>query len=85
MGDNFLLGDPPRGEFSMRWEVFRGNFKLGQFARILIRNSFYMSCFLFTDLVLHVEMLRIIVRRKFSPGLNSLEDIFVEREIFPWR
>ena len=42
----------------------------------------YMSFFLFTNSILRVEMLRVIVRGKFSPGLNCPGDIFVERGIF---
>jgi len=30
-------------------------------------------------------MLRVIVQGTFSPGLNSSEDISLQREIFPWR
>jgi hypothetical protein len=30
-------------------------------------------------------MLRVIVRDKFSPGLNCPEDISMRRGIFPWR
>ena len=33
-----------------------------------------MSCFLFSVSILCVELLRVIVRVKFSPGLNFLED-----------
>ena len=43
----------------------------------------YMSCRLFTDSILGVEMLRVIFQGKFSPGLNYPEDISLEREIFP--
>jgi hypothetical protein len=32
-----------------------------------------MFCFLFADTILRVEMLRVIVQDKFSPGLNCLE------------
>ena len=57
-----------RGDFGWRGkcpggEIFRANFKLGEFARILIRNVF-MSCF---------------VRVKFLPGLNCAKHIPVER------
>ena len=38
----------------------------------------YMSCFLFSVSILHAEWLKIIVRGKFSSGLNCLEDIFME-------
>ena len=41
-----------------------------------------MSCCLFADSILRVETLRVIVRGKFSPGLNCLEDISVRRRDF---
>ena len=42
----------------------------------------YMSCFLFTDSNLRVEMLLVIVRGTFLPGLNYPEEIFVEEGEF---
>ena len=36
-----------------------------------------MSYFLFTNSILGVEILRVIVQGKFSPGLNCTEDISV--------
>ena len=35
--------------------------------------------------ILRVELLRVIVRGKFSPGLNFLKDISMGRGISPWR
>ena len=43
-----------------------------------------MSYFLFTDSILHVEVLRAVLGGKFSPGLNFPEDISMGRGIFPW-
>ena len=78
---NFLLGGFPRKNFP--WggkflgdELVRGNYALWDFARILIRDSFYMSSFLFSVSVLGVELLRVIVQDKFSLGLNCVGDIF---------
>ena len=68
-------------EFS-RDEIFRGDSTLEDFARILIRNYFYVPCFLFVDSILRVEMLRVSVLCKFSPGLNCPEDISAEGWIF---
>ena len=34
--------------------------------------NFFLSYFLFADLILHVEILRVIVRGKFLPKLNCL-------------
>jgi len=47
----------------MEWEVSgdelsRRNFTLAEFARIYVRNYFYLSCFLFANAILHVKMLR---------------------------
>ena len=69
-----FFGDFPRGRifhgegFPMG-ELSGGilHFILGVFSTTHIRNSFYLSYFLFTDSVLHVEMLRVIIRCKFSP------------------
>ena len=44
------------------------------FARIPRQNPFYLSCFLFANSILHVEM----IRRKFSV-------FFDLQEIFPWK
>ena len=44
-----------------------------------------MSCVLFTDSFLHVEMLGAIARGKFSPELDCQEHISMGRGIFPWR
>ena len=60
-------------------EFFRGNFTLGEFARIPIRNSFYGSCFHFADSLLRVDMLQVIVWGNISPRLNYLENISVGR------
>jgi hypothetical protein len=47
----------------------------------ICRNSYtkfcFMSCFLFSVAILCAEWLRVIVRGKFSPGSNCLEDISV--------
>jgi hypothetical protein len=78
-------GNFPLGGFSVGREVsgglnFRENFTLGKFTRIPLQNSFCVSFFLFVDSFLHVWMLMVIVRDKFSPGLNCLEDLSVEGE-----
>ena len=75
---NFLMGDFPHGRKFPRGELFRGSFTLEDFARVPIRNSFYLSYILFAKSILHLEMLMIIVRNKFSPGLNCLKDLSVE-------
>ena len=54
-------GGVPRGE------LFRGEFTLGEFR---MRNSFYLSYFLFANSVLRIEVLRIIFRSNFPLGLN---------------
>ena len=41
-----------------------------------------MSCFLFADSILRVEMLSVIVRSKFSSGLNCVENKYVWRRNF---
>ena len=86
IGRFFYWGDFARGEFSWRGnfpggELSRRKFMLEEFAKIPLRN--FMSCFLFTNSILHVEMLRVIFQGKFSPGLNYSEDICVGRGIFP--
>jgi hypothetical protein len=72
-----------RGKFP-GGEIFRGNFTLGKFVRIPIQ-FFFMSCFFFTNSIVGMEMLRVIVQGEFSPGLNCQEDISVRMEIFPWK
>jgi len=64
-------------------ELVRGNYALGDFAIVFIRNSFYISYFLFAASILHMELLRVIVVGKFSPGLNCLEEISVGRVFLP--
>ena len=46
-------------------EFFGGNSSLEKLSRIFIRNYFYLSCFLFADSVLHVEMLGGIAPENF--------------------
>ena len=70
-----MLGVFPWGKFPGS-RLVRGNYTLREFARILIKNSFYMSCFLFSVLILRAEWLRVIFLGKFSPGLKCLEDIY---------
>ena len=43
-------------------ELSKGNSTLGEFAKIPIQNSFYLSSFFFADSILHVEILRGIFR-----------------------
>jgi hypothetical protein len=74
---NFLLG----GKF-LDSELFGGNFTLEKFSRFPTQNSFYLSYFLFANSISHVETLRVIVRGKFSPGLNCLEGLSVGRGDF---
>ena len=69
---------PWGGKFSGS-ELVRENYKLRKFARILTQNYFYMPCFLFSVSILCAEWLRVIVRGKFSLGLNCLEDISMAR------
>ena len=54
---------------------------MGEFSRIPIQNYFYVSCFLFPISIPRVELLRVIVLGKFSPGLNCIEDISMGRYI----
>jgi hypothetical protein len=58
-----------------------GKFTLGYFPEFLYK-ILLISCFLFADSILCVEMLKVIVRGKFSPGLNCLENISVGRRGF---
>ena len=46
-------------------KLFRGNYTLREFARILMQNSFYVSCFLFSVSILRTKCLRIIFRVNF--------------------
>ena len=69
-----------------RDELFKGNYTLGEFVRIPIENSFYISCFLFFFSILRVELLRVIILGKFSPRLNCLIRGYIPGEgICPWR
>ena len=45
----------------------------------------YLSCFLFTDSILRVEVLRVIVWGKLLPLVNCPDDISLRRGIFSWR
>jgi len=62
-------------------EFFSGDFTLWEFTRIPIK-ILLMFCFLSADSVLRVEMLRAIAQGKFSPGLNCLEGMSVEKRDF---
>ena len=53
--------------------ISREIFTPGEFVRIPIRNPAYVLFFLSVS-ILHVEMLRVIVRGDFLPGLNCLEN-----------
>ena len=53
-----------------------------EFARILIQNSFYRSCFLFSVSILREERLKVTVRGKFSLGLNYPGDTSMVRGFF---
>ena len=75
-GKNF----PWRGKFR-GGKLSRGNSTPGEYARVPIRNL-CMYCFLFADSILHVDILKVVVRGKFPPGLNCTEDISVGRSIF---
>ena len=78
-GDNFpWVGNFPGCEF------YRGNFTLGELPEFLYETDL-KSCFHFADSILRVEILRVIVRGKFSPGLNCLENKYVGRREFLWR
>ena len=66
-------------------ELVRGNYALGELAKIPKQNSFFdISCFLFSVSILLIELLRVIVLNKFSMGLNYSEDIFVLEGISSW-
>ena len=53
----------------------------GELARIPVKNFSYISRFLFTDSILRVEMLIVVVRGEFS-GFSCPENISVGRGIF---
>ena len=85
---NFCWGDFALGEFSMDKEFSRGwNFseEIAYWGKCqsLYTKFLYLSCFIFTDSILRMEVLRVIVQGKFSPGLNCPEKISVGRGIFP--
>ena len=90
-GANFFSGGFSEGRIFHGKGEFQGMDFLGE---ILHRGTsmsgfpyemFLVSCFLFADSILRVEMLRAIVRNKFSTRLNCLENISVARRGFPWR
>ena len=67
-GGDFCCEDFPwRGKYPGD-KLSRRYFTLKKFAKILIRNYFYLSYLLFADPILHVEMLRGIARGKLLPG-----------------
>ena len=72
---NFLYW---RGSFKGS-ESVRGNYALGEFGRNPKQNAFYISCIIISVSMLRVELLKVIVRGKFSPIFNFLEEIFVGR------
>ena len=71
---------PWRGKFPWGW-TFNGKFYVGGVCQKSDTKFLYMFCFLFTDSILRVEILRQIVvrvnfrRGKFSPGPNCPEDV----------
>ena len=65
MGVNFMLG----GKFT-GGELFNGFFTQGEFARIFTRSSFYLSCFLIVDSILHAQMFRGDSLGKISVGFR---------------
>ena len=71
-GDNFPWGGKfPGGELS------KGNFTRG-IGQDSYSKFFYLSYFLFTDSILHVKILRGIVRGKYLPDWNCLEYLSVK-------
>jgi len=66
-GDGFSTGEFLVGMETSEGELFRENFRLGEFARIHVQDSFYLSYFLIGNSILHVEMLwDIVIREKLS-------------------
>ena len=61
-------------EISTEW-TFQKEFCTGGIRRNSYAKFLFISCFLITDSILGVEMLKVIVRGKFSPGLNCSDDI----------
>jgi len=78
-GDEFSSGDFSMGRQFYRGKLIRGKCALGECVRIAKQNPFYMSCFLFSVSILRMELRKVNVLHKFSPGLNCLEDISVGR------
>ena len=71
------------GKGSSKGEHSKGNFTHGgEFAKIPTQIYFYLSCFLFSDSILHVEILREIDQGKHLLGWNCLEYLSVGGGIF---
>ena len=73
------------GEFSMGKKIsrewtFLGNFKQQEYARILIQNSFYMYCFLFSVWILCAGWLRVIIT-----GIELSTECFHGEGVSMWR
>ena len=75
-GENFTW----RGKFP-RYKRYRRKFYAEGICQNFYTKFLYVGWFLFTDSILCVEMLRVIVLGKFSPGLIFPEDISVGRGI----
>ena len=75
-GENFSVRGISQGRNFSGEIVYLGN--LLEF----LYKFLHMSCFLYNDSILSVEVLRVIVRGNFSSGLNFFEDIPVRRGFF---
>jgi hypothetical protein len=66
----FCGWDSPWGENFLGGGFFRGNLNCGNRPEFLYE-ILLISCFLFADAILRLDILRVIVLGKFSPGLNG--------------
>ena len=80
--EGFCTGRISLEEGSFQGWTFQRKFYTGWICQNSYTRFLYISCFLFTDSILGVKMLRVIVWGKFSPGLNGTKDISLERVIF---
>ena len=66
-----------------RWWIFQGKFYTEWISQNSYTKFLYISCFLFTDSILRVEILKVVSRGKFSPELSI--GYFCGEGILPWR
>ena len=83
-GVEFSTGGIFHGDGSFQGVNFSGEILYWGTLPEFLYEIYHVSCFLFADSILRLEMLRIVVQGKLSPGFNFLESL-IRGGIFLWR